>query len=194
MYMLKKGLAIVVGSILLSIGINYFFIPYHVLDGGMIGIGLITKYIWGWKAGLTIILLSFPIFIIAWFKYRKYFYNSLHGMLVSSFFIDLFRTLRESPIILEAPFSSVLGGVFVGLGIGIMLRAQTSTGGTDLIAQFISDISGFNVGVIIFVIDSLVILIGGFLISTNTLLLSVVAIIVIGITTSLYTWKPLKDT
>ncbi|MCT2535751.1 YitT family protein [Aquibacillus koreensis] len=192
MYFLKKGLAIVIGSILLAIGVNYFFVPYHVLDGGMIGIGLIAKYIWGMKIGLTIILLSIPIFVIAWFKYRTYFYNSLHGLLVSSFFIDLFRTIRSAPIQLDAPFSSIIGGIFVGLGIGIMLRVKTSTGGTDLIAQFISDLSGINVGIIIFLIDSIVILVGGLLISMNTLLLSIVAILVVGITTSIYTWKPAK--
>jgi uncharacterized membrane-anchored protein YitT (DUF2179 family) len=44
--MLEKAIAIVVGSILLGIGINVFLVPYELLDGGIIGIGLIIKYIW----------------------------------------------------------------------------------------------------------------------------------------------------
>lgn len=43
-----------------------------------------------------------------------------------------------------------------------MLRFKTSTGGTDLIAQFLSDKTGVNVGILIFIIDSFVILMGGY--------------------------------
>ncbi|MGM0878917.1 MAG: YitT family protein [Bacillota bacterium] len=177
---------IVAGSILLSLGINLFLAPYEILDGGIIGIGLILNYLWGLKAGLMIIFLSIPIFIIAWFNYRDYFYNSLHGMIVSSLFIDLLKPLDDL-FRIEAIYSSVLGGIFVGLGIGLMLRFRTSTGGTDLIAQFLCDKTGINVGILIFFIDSIVILFGGLLLSPDTLFLSIITILVVGITTSFFT-------
>ncbi|HWJ76761.1 MAG TPA: YitT family protein, partial [Niallia sp.] len=78
---------------------------------------------------------------------------------------------------------------FVGLGIGIMLRHDTSTGGTDLLAQFISDKTKVNVGIIIFFIDSAVVTLGGILLSTSTLLLSIITILVVGFTTSVVTIK-----
>lgn len=184
MFFLKKGIVIVIGSVLLSLGINLFLAPYEVLDGGIIGIGLILNYLWGLKTGLMILFLSIPIFIIAWFHYRDYFYNSLHGMVVSSFFIDLLKPI-DSYIHIDAIFSSILGGILVGLGIGLMLRFRTSTGGTDLIAQFLYDKTGINVGILIFTIDSLVILIGGLLLSSETMFLSSITILFVGLTTSL---------
>ena len=42
----------------------------NTLDGGIIGLGLIIKYVLGIKAGLTIIVLSIPIFAMAWFCYE----------------------------------------------------------------------------------------------------------------------------
>lgn len=183
MYLLKKGMIIVVGSIFLSLGINLFLIPYEILDGGIIGIGLILNYIWGLKVGLMIMFLSIPIFIIAWFNYRDYFYNSLHGMVVSSFFIDIFKPL-DSLIRIDSMYSSILGGILVGLGIGLMLRFKTSTGGTDLIALFLSDKIGINVGILIFIIDSIVVLSGWLLLSSDTLFLSTITILVVGLTTS----------
>jgi uncharacterized membrane-anchored protein YitT (DUF2179 family) len=183
---LKKSLVIIFGSFLLAVGINGFLVPNKVLDGGIIGIGLIIKYLWGFQAGLAIILLSIPIFAVAWFKYRNYFYDSLHGMLLSSFFIDLIKP-TSTLLLLNPAFSSVIGGVLVGLGIGLMLRYKTSTGGTDLIAQFLSDFSGINIGILIFLIDAVVISIGGFLFSADTFLLSVIAIICVGLTTSICT-------
>lgn len=190
MHFLKKGLVILFGSILLSIGINFFLVPFELLDGGIIGVGLIIKYLTGMKPGLAIIFLSIPIFALAWFYNKSYFYNSLFGMLFSSFVIDLLSFSRGY-IQLQIPpvVSSVLGGIFVGLGIGIMLRYETSTGGTDLLAQFLSKIFKINVGIMIFIIDALVICLGGMLISKETFFLSSLTITVVGLFTSLCTWN-----
>lgn len=191
MFFLKKGLVIIVGSIFLSLGINLFLTPYEILDGGIVGIALILYYLYKLKIGLMIIVLSIPIFIVAWFKYRTYFYNSLHGLIISSFMIDLMKPVR-SLIQIEAIYSSILGGLFVGFGIGLMLRFKTSTGGTDLMAQFLAVKTGINVGILIFVIDSMVIVTGGLLLSSSTLLLSIITILVVGMTTSVITSNVFK--
>lgn len=184
--MVEKAIAILVGSILLGIGINVFLVPYELLDGGIIGISLIIKYIWNLKVGLTIILLSIPLYIIAWVYYRPYFYNSLHGMLFSSFMIDVLSPLRGS---IEIPifFSSVIGGALVGTGIGLMLRHETSTGGTDLLAQFISKLTNYNVGILIFIIDGIVILCGSWIVGPRIFLYSVVVVILVGAVTTILT-------
>ena len=182
--------AVLLGSILLSIGINFFLVPFELLDGGIIGISLIIKYLTGMKPGLAIIFLSIPIFALAWFYNKRYFYNSLSGMLFSSFVIDLLSSSRAFiPLHIPPVFSSILGGIFVGLGIGIMLRHETSTGGTDLLAQFLSKIFKINVGIMIFIIDALVICLGGLLLSKETFLLSSLTITVVGLFTSLCTWN-----
>ncbi|MFJ7557890.1 YitT family protein [Bacillus thuringiensis] len=189
MHFLNKSIAVIFGSLLLSVGINFFLVPFDLLDGGIIGIGLIIKYILGIKTGLTIIVLSIPIFLIAWHRYRHYFYNSLHGMLISSFMIDLLYPLHDwflSCVQLPVLICSIIGGSFAGLGIGIMLRYETSTGGTDLLAQFLANVFQINIGVLIFIIDATVICMGGLLISKETFFFSIVTIIFVGITTSLF--------
>jgi len=184
--MLKKLFSIFIGSVLLGIGINVFLVPHQLLDGGIIGIGLIIKYLWNIKVGLSIILLSIPLYIIAWFYYRPFFYNSLHGLLVSSFMIDLLSDLRGK-IAVEPMIGSIIGGVFVGAGIGIMLREETSTGGTDLLAQFISEATKLNVGVIIFFIDIIIVTCGSLVIGSKSFLYSIVVVTVVGIVTSALT-------
>ncbi len=190
MYFLTKSLVIIVGSISLSLGINLFLTPYEILDGGVVGLALILHYLYKLKIGLMIIIISIPIFIIAWFKYRAYFYNSIHGLVASSLTIDLLKPVRNL-VHIDALYSAILGGILVGFGIGLMLRFQTSTGGTDLIAQFISDKTSINVGILIFFIDSIVIVVGGFLLSSTTFLLSIITVLVVGITTSIITSRAL---
>ncbi|MDC3417696.1 YitT family protein [Aquibacillus salsiterrae] len=190
--MTKKIASIIIGSIFLSIGVNIFLVPYHLLDGGVIGLGLIANYLTGVQAGLFIIFISIPIFTIAWVYKRAYFYNSMHGMLFSSFSID-FLSSTPFPYLtdewLPPIASSIIGGILIGIGIGIMLRYQTSTGGTDLLAQLLATKINVNVGVLIFVVDAFVISLGGLLISFDAFLLSIVTILFVGIFTSLCTWK-----
>ncbi len=188
MYLLKKIIVIIIGSIFLSLGINLFLAPHEILDGGIVGLSLILNYLYDLEVGLMIMLLSVPIFIVAWVRYRHYFYNSLHGLLFSSFIIDFLKPLRSLVHLNPIP-SSIIGGVCIGTGMGLMLRFHTSTGGTDLIAQFLSVKSGINVGIIIFMIDVTVIILGGVLISANTLFLSIITLMVVGMTTSLVTKK-----
>jgi uncharacterized membrane-anchored protein YitT (DUF2179 family) len=190
---LKKMAIVLFGCILLSLGINGFLIPNKVLDGGVIGLGLICNYLWGFEAGLSILLMSIPIFALAWFKDKGYFYSSLHGLLLSSILIDILNPISGFFPPVDPAIGSIAGGALVGLGIGLMLRYGTSTGGTDLLAQFIADLSGLNVGIVILLIDCLVISIGGMLISGDTFMLSIIAVLTVGLVTSLCTYRIAKE-
>ncbi|OQP07378.1 hypothetical protein B1690_05425 [Geobacillus sp. 46C-IIa] len=184
--MMRKIMAIVGGSVLLGIGINVFLVPHHLLDGGMIGLGLIAKYGWHVQAGLTMIILSVPLYLAAWFYYRPFFYNSLHGLLFSSWMIDVLSVLRGL-VTLDPLLSAVIGGGLVGAGIGLMLREETSTGGTDLLAQFIAKWTGWNVGVIIFLIDACIISVGSLMIDSVPFIYSFVVVTVVGAVTTMLT-------
>ncbi|MUK89966.1 hypothetical protein GMD78_16465 [Ornithinibacillus sp. L9] len=182
--MIKKTIAILLGSGLLAAGINMFIIPNHLLDGGIIGLGLIGKYVFELKPGLTIILLSVPLYTIAFFYNRDYFYNGVHGLFVSSFLIDLFRPLStwDAPSILV---SSLIAGIMVGTGIGIMLSANISSGASDLLALMLSKVTHINAGIIIFIFDCVVLLLGSFIIEEVTIFYSAIMVTMVGITTSI---------
>jgi len=92
--------------------------------------------------------------------------------------------LNQSPIV-----SAILGGLFVGSGIGLMLRYDTSIGGTDLLGQIIANYAKVNPGMIIFLIDFIIVFCGKFLITDSSLLLSVITVICVGTTTS---WLSVK--
>ncbi|MCK7606186.1 YitT family protein [Geobacillus stearothermophilus] len=184
--MIKKMATVIVGSLLLGVGINVFLVPHHLLDGGMIGLGLIAKYVWNVQAGLMMIVLSVPLYVAAWFYYRPFFYNSLHGLLFSSWMIDVLSVLR-GVVALDPLWSAMIGGILVGAGIGLMLREETSTGGTDLLAQFIARLTNWNVGIVIFVIDACIISAGSLIIDSVPFVHSLVVVTVVGAVTTMLT-------
>lgn len=80
--------------------------------------------------------------------------------------------------------SAMMGGLLVGTGVGFMLRHGTSTGGTDLIAQYVSERTGWNAGVLIFLVDALVIACGSPILDSQRLLHTLLTISAVGFATS----------
>ncbi|PLS18325.1 hypothetical protein CVD28_08240 [Bacillus sp. M6-12] len=181
--MLQKLAAIIIGSFLLAIGINGFLVPHHLIDGGIIGIALILHYFFDFQTGVTMVILSIPLVLYAWLYERAYFFSSIQGLLLSSIFIDFFSPLQN---LFSVPItvSAILGGCIIGLGIGLMLRYETSTGGTELLAKFISNASSVNIAVLIFLIDGLIVAAGSLLLGAQSFIFSCFTIMIVGIVTS----------
>ncbi|MCM2982513.1 YitT family protein [Niallia circulans] len=182
--MIEKIAAIFVGSLLIGMGVNGFLVPHHLLDGGIIGIGLILHYHYEVPTGLSMILLSIPLYILVWFYNREYFFYGIIGFLASSISIDFLSFLRDL-FSLKLVLSAILGGVIIGVGIGLMLRFETSTGGTDLLAQVLSKILSIQVGLIIFLIDGIVLASGYKIIGLTTFSASFLTIFCVAVFTTL---------
>jgi uncharacterized membrane-anchored protein YitT (DUF2179 family) len=177
----KKAIILLLASVFLAIGIDFFLAPYHLLEGGMIGVGLIVNYTMGIRTGLAILVLSTPIYLYTLFFQRPFFIKGIHGLLLSSFSIDILEPLKyisHIPLL----FSAMFGGIFIGLGIGLMLKMETSAGGLDLLALFIAKACGWNVGILIFFMDSLIILLGYF-IAHIPITYSIITVVFVGLMT-----------
>lgn len=62
---------------------------------------------------------------------------------------------------LDILLSAIFGGFFLGLGIGLVMKGGANTGGTDIAAQILSKYTPLSVGTSLFIVDGLVITVGG---------------------------------
>ncbi|WP_110114465.1 YitT family protein [Bacillus sp. CGMCC 1.16541] len=186
MLIFSKGLAIFCGSLLIGIGLNAFLAPHHLIDGGLMGLGLILFYAVNIPVGMSMLILNFPIYLYAFFKERSFFYNGICGLLFSSLFAE-YLSFLYGDFLLPVFESSILGGVCVGIGIGLMLRYDTSSDGVDLIAQFVSKFWAVNVGLTILLIDLFIMVAGMQVIGWRAFCYSVLVISVGGLMIMLLT-------
>lgn len=184
--MLKKLTFISLAGIFIAIGVNAFIIPLHLINGGVIGISLLFNYAWGFNLGLTIFMINLPIYLFTLKYERLYFFNGLYGMIVSSIMIECLFPLRNL-FHLYPWFSSIIGGLFIGTGIGIMLRHHCSHGGIDLLALVISKYFHINPGFIILIIDAFIIVYGMIILKDYRLIYSLFTVISVGSVASLLT-------
>lgn len=184
--MLKRTIVIGLAGTLIGMGINIFLLPFHLLEGGVFGIGLLFNYVWGFKIGITIICLNLPIYLLAFKFERSYFYNSLYGTLLTPAMIDLLLPLKGI-VHLPILFSASVGGLLIGTGTGLMLRYHVSPGGVDLLALLLSKHFSINAAFFIFFIDSFILACGLLFFKDATLIYSLFTIIAVGTSIALLT-------
>ncbi|GED72132.1 membrane protein [Brevibacillus reuszeri] len=182
---LYKCLAIFTGSMLVAVGVNLFLVPHRLMDGGMIGIGLLATYYMQLPPGMVMIFVSLPMYLIVFFFDRRLFYHSFHGMLISSFFIDVMSDLRQWNL-LSTSSSAVTGGVMIGMGVGLMLAYETNTGGTDLLAQFFARRFNIPVALLILAIDGLIVALSLRTIGIERTIFSLITIVAVAATTHMF--------
>ncbi|MGK9185700.1 YitT family protein [Priestia filamentosa] len=181
---MKKFIILLFSSVCIGIGLNMFIIPIHLISGGIFGVSLLIKYVWGVKVGHAMIIINAPIYLLSLAYNRTYFINAILGLIFTSTIIDWLTPLNgivHLPIIM----SVILGGLTMGIGVGFMLRLHVSPGGVDLLALLISKSTAINPGVIIFIIDSLIVIAGIIVLKDLKLIYSLITISCVGISVGL---------
>ena len=152
-------LQIIIGTFLMAFGVSQFLLPNQLSSGGVTGIATITYYFFNLPMGLTIFALNIPLFILSWIKKGKEFV--IKGILGTGF-LSLFIDLLDQYTVLtqDRLLACIYGGIIMGLGTSIILKADASTGGTDMLAYVIREYKPkYRTGNLIGSIDIIIIII-----------------------------------
>lgn len=128
---------IVFGCALFGLGFNLFLEPNGLNAGGISGISMLIVHLTGFGTiGMLTALMNLPLFAIGGLKIgKKFLLGSLLGMLSSSVAIDVLSVI---PVPQTEPLIGCLyGGVFCGLGLGVVFAEGASTGGSDIIVRLL---------------------------------------------------------
>lgn len=149
---------ILLGSVSFAVGFRFFLYPNAIVSGGVTGISMIINYLTGAPVGVMMIVINIPLFVFAWKEFGLGFMlSSLVGMLASSLMVDALSLLELS--ITSEPFlACVYGGIFSGLGLGLVYSSGATTGGIDIVAKFLRSKFPFvNLGTMLLSLDVVVI-------------------------------------
>lgn len=154
---IKEYFLIILGSMLMAISTALILLPNQLSTGGFSGISTILYYLFNYPVGTTTIILNIPLLLISFFKINKsLFVKSIVGTILLSFFTDLLEIL--GPITNDRFLACIYGGIIMGLGTAIILKAGASTGGTDLLSYVIRSYNNkFTSGRVIIISDIIII-------------------------------------
>ena len=166
---------IVLGSLVGGMAYPLFLVPNHIAPGGITGVATIFNYLWHWPVGVVSLLLNIPVFLFGYASIgRTFVLRSLIATVLFSVFIDIFPF---PPLTNDMMLASLLGGVMLGLGLGMILRGGATTGGSDMLAKTLHKYIPFiSVGLILFSIDFIVILAAAFTVNSDAALYALINI------------------
>ncbi len=146
------------GSFIMAAAVSLFLLPNELSSGGFSGIATVLYYLFKFPVGTTIIVLNIPLFIIATFKIgKKFLFKAVIGTTSLSIFIDILEKL--TPLTNDKILACVYGGILTGLGTALILRAHSSTGGSDLAGNIIKEYKPMaRTGNLITIIDAVIVL------------------------------------
>lgn len=177
-------LFIVLGTGIMALAIQCIFEPIGLVTGGFTGIAIIIRKVTaglvegGIPLWLTNIVLNIPVFLFALkIKGKRFIGRTVIGTVLLSFWLYIIPQvdLTQGDYMLSAIF----GGVITGIGIGFVLLAKATTGGTDMVSVLIQHkVRHYSVVQILQIIDGAVVLAGLYVFGLKPALYAVVAIFI----------------
>ena len=174
------AILMVVGTGLMALAIQCIYDPVGLVTGGFTGVAIIAKYVTKGAVPLwlTNLVLNVPLFLLAALIKGKKFVarTAVATVLLSAWlYVIPLWNLAEGDYVLSAIF----GGVICGVGMGMVLLARATTGGTDMLAALIQNkLRHYTIMQIICVIDGIIVAVGIYSFGVKAALYAIVAIYV----------------
>lgn len=154
---------ILIGSFILAAGFVLFITPYKIVPGGVYGVSIVLHYLFGFPVGLTALSMDIPLTLLGIrILGPRFGAKTVVGFLLTAVFVDGITYLYgNEPLVPNEPLlSSIYGGVFLGLGLGLIFKSKATSGGTDIVAMIISKYTKLPVGQLLIYVDSAIVLLG----------------------------------
>ena len=178
---LKDISLILIGSTILAFGVYNFYYLNSITEGGVLGIILLLKNIFGFDVSIAGAILDIALLIMGFKMFgKKFFIYSVGASVGFSVLYDIFETV--GPLVPQMGMftSAVLGGLSVGIGCGIMMRVGCASGGDDALAMIISKVTSLKLSTVYLITDGIVLLLSVSYIPAVQLVYSIVAVLISG--------------
>ena len=157
----KRYFFMILGCFSYSLSLQMFLIPNKIVGGGVSGAASLIYIITGLPAGLFIVLLNLPILffgfkLMGWKFIMRCFITTTTLGLTTELLAIFVKPLTDDKILAAA-----YGGILQGIGIGLFIKYETSSGGTELLGRITNHVIPFgSIATHVALFDALVVIVG----------------------------------
>ena len=177
----KNCLTLVIGLLICAVSFSIFFVPYDIVPSGIAGISIIFHKLFGISEIITIVLLSIMFLLIGYiFLTREDVKKAVLGTILFPLFMYLFNILviKIDLSIDNNLLTSIVGGVTLGFGLGLIYREDQYIGGLDILSRILERNSKIHYSNVTFITDIIIIVLGGLIFGFETFIYSSIAIFI----------------
>lgn len=179
---LKHIILILLGSLILSFGIYNLNYQNNITEGGILGVLLLLKNLFDIEPSVANLIIDTSLLIIAYkFFGKQFLIHSIIATLSFSIFYGIFESIGPLIPVLQSKFIvTILSGLFVGVGVGIIVRNGAAAGGDDALAMVISKVTSMTIGNVYMVGDIAVLILSLTYLSVYDIFWSLIAVNISG--------------
>ncbi|WP_195938983.1 YitT family protein [Romboutsia sp. 1001713B170131_170501_G6] len=178
----KKIMLILLGAMILSFGIFNLNYQNNITEGGVLGVLLLLKNVFNVDLSMASILIDISLFAVGYkFFGKRFLMYSLFATFSFSVFYSIFEGIGPIIPVLESKLlGTILSGLFVGVGVGIIVRAGAAAGGDDALALVISKITSLKIGQVYMISDVVILILSLSYLSAYDIFWSLIAVNISG--------------
>ena len=154
---LKQYIFIILGSFAMAFGTVCFLSPNEIITGGGVGISLLLHALFPQiTLGIIIAVVSIPFLILSYIYFGKYYlFKTFIVVLLLSTFTDILKeVLKIEAITHDILLAAVFGGIFIGLGVGLVIKGRASTGSTSVVGEIVAKKTKYKAAEVLLAIDA----------------------------------------
>jgi len=172
----RNLILIAIGVFCGAFGIKGFLMSSHFIDGGVTGISMLAAEVFGLPLGILILLINLPFIGLG---YQQIGARFAVKSAIAIAGLALCLLLVEFPDMTpDKLLTSVFGGFFIGVGIGLAIRGGAVLDGTEIAALIISRNSQLlKVGDVILILNVFIFLAAAFLLGVESAMYSILTYI-----------------
>lgn len=152
---IKSLTYIAFGNTLITFAISTLILEKNIIVGGVTGFGCVLNYFTGASITTVIYIANAILFLLALvFLGKKFTLTTVISTFLFPILLDTFERLDIlHHYCRDTLLASMLAGCLIGIGIGLILKANASTGGIDIIAIIVNRKCNIPVFITLNVID-----------------------------------------
>jgi len=180
-YNLISYFAMISGTVFMALAVTVFFEPAGVVTGGVTGIAIILKQVFGIPIWIVNAVVNIPLFIIGYrLLDRETFVKTLVCTVSLTLFLGILPKLRLDLLTEDRLVDIMLGAVAMGTGLGLIFLKHASSGGTDLLATMLNlRLRHISVPKILAIIDGVIVIAGMGVFGFDSGIYAIIAIYII---------------
>ena len=171
---------IILGNVFVAFAVSTLVLGNQLISGGVTGLGIVTNHYTGINISLIVGIINVLLFLLGLFFIGKKFALST---LISTFAFPVLLEFFNTNAIFhnycqDTLLAVVLAGCLVGIGVGLMIRSDASSGGMDIIAIILNRKLGIPVFIMVNVFDFIILCMQATFSNPTKILYSIVLVFV----------------
>ena len=154
---LKQYIFIVLGSLAMAFGTVSFLSPNQIITGGGVGISLLLHALFPQiTLGIFMAIVSIPFLIMSYIFFGKYYlFKTFIVVILLSTFTDVLKeVLHVKSMTNDILLAAIFGGIFIGLGVGFVIKGRASTGSTSVVGEIVAKKTKYKAAEVLLAIDA----------------------------------------